>query len=90
MFSGDRHWLSRECKRLCRAAKVPQVSPHGLRGTHASLVAEQGVTGHVAAQALGHASYAVTEAHYVTPEAAQRGRQAHVLRVLQGGRTGKH
>ncbi len=89
LFAGDRHWLSRQCKRLCRVASVPEVSPHGLRGTHASLVAEQGITGHVAAQALGHASYAVTQAHYVDPGAAQRGRQAQVLRVLDGGKTGK-
>lgn len=83
IFPRDRHWLARECKRICRVANVPEVTPHGLRGTHASIIAEQGVTGHVAAQALGHSSYAVTEAHYVDPGATQRGQQAQVLQLLE-------
>lgn len=75
LFPGrDRHWVLRQVKRLCRAAGVPVVCAHGLRGTHASIAQDHGATGRVVAGALGHESEAVTEAHYTTREAAQRGR----------------
>jgi integrase len=80
VFPGrDRHWVLREVRRLCRAAGVPEVSAHGLRGTHASIAQDQGATG------LGHASEAVTAAHYTRPDAAQRGqarRAASRLRLV--------
>ena len=82
IFPGDRHWVRRNVVRLAKVAKVPRVTPHGLRGTHSSLTAEQGVTGHVVAKSLGHASYAVTEAHYVDKGAAQRGKQGAVMAKL--------
>lgn len=74
LFPGrNRHWVLRQVRRLCRAAGVPIVCAHGLRGTHASIAQDHGATGRVVAGALGHASPAVTEAHYTTREAAQRG-----------------
>jgi len=83
----DRHrdWLTRNVRRLCAVADVPTVTPHGLRGTHATLARDAGATGHLVAGALGHASEAVTEAHYLEPGTAQRGTARRVFEVIDGG-----
>jgi integrase len=82
----------KQCSRLYEqlgARKVRgdrPISVHGLRGTHASLTATVGVTGHMVAQALGHTTYSTTARHYAKQEAIEAGRQREALRVLRGGR----
>lgn len=86
LFPGrSRHWVGYHVRRLCDAADVPVVCPHGLRGTHSSISVREVPIEHVAA-AMGHASPAVTRRHYLAPGAEQDGRQRAVLRVVQGGR----
>jgi len=48
----------------CEAAGVRVVSPHGLRGTHAKLAREVGVSGVLLAAAMGHESETTTTEHY--------------------------
>jgi integrase len=60
----DRHWLRREVKRCCKAAGVRVVGPHGLRGTHAKVAREVGVSGVLLAAAMGHESETTTTEHY--------------------------
>jgi integrase len=72
------------CRKLCRLARVPIVSPHALRGTHSSLAQNVGITAHVVAAALGHTSPTTTLAHYTTPSAAKAGPQRAVEHVLLG------
>ena len=81
----DRHWLARHTRRLCRAAKVPVVSPQNLRATNASIGATEVSVEHVA-RALGHAGTAVTRRHYLAPGAEQVGQQRAALRALAGGK----
>lgn len=86
LFRGrDRHWLLRNTVRLTKAAKVPRVTPHGLRGTAAS-VAATALDINVVAAALGHASAAVTRGHYAEPAAERIGQQRARLVALAGGR----
>lgn len=59
-----RYWLAYHVTRLCVEAGVRKVPPHGLRGTHATLASQAGVSPEVVAQSLGHTSFAVTKAHY--------------------------
>jgi integrase len=61
----DRHWLHRHLHAYCDEVKVPQVCVHSLRGLHATLATEAGVSAHAVASALGHTSPAVTHAHYI-------------------------
>lgn len=84
----SRHWTLYHVRRLCRAAGVPPVTAHGLRGTHATLATAAGATSHVVAGALGHTSTAITEAAYSRAEARTERDQRAVLRVLDGGRRG--
>jgi integrase len=65
----SRLWVLRAVKRVCAAAGVPSVSAHGLRGTHARLAVEAGISGNVVAASLGHESFDVTTAHYAGAEA---------------------
>lgn len=83
---GSRFWLAHHVDRLCRIADVSIVSPHGLRGTHATLAAEAGATGHLVAAALGHTSPRTAERHYIADGVPERQRQRRALSVIDGGR----
>lgn len=64
-----RDWPRKWVQRICRAARVPEVSAHGMRGLHATLAMEAGQSGDTVARALGHTSAAITRRSYATPEA---------------------
>ena len=88
-----RYWVYYHCKRLCAVAKVPLVSPHGLRGTHATIAMGAVATSHsvsaalaAAGASLGHAPGSpITETTYVAPGAVTAAKQRAALRVLAGG-----
>jgi integrase len=82
----DRHWVGYHVRRLCKAAKVPTVTPHGLRGTHSSISAQAVPIDHVA-RALGHAGTQVTRQHYLAPGSEAPRKQRVVLKALAGGLT---
>jgi integrase len=62
-----RHWLGWHVRRLCGVARVPVVSPHGLRGLYATLRVQSGAAVEAVARELGQAGPAVTRAHYLAP-----------------------
>lgn len=78
----DRSWVYRHVKRVAAAAGLENVTPHGLRGTHASLARAAGVTGPVVAASLGHSSPAVTDRHYARDEARRAGATKTVLKLV--------
>jgi len=86
----EKTWLLKVVKRICRAAGVPVISVHGLRGTWATLTAEAGVSGHVIARELGHTSYKVTKQHYTRKGTTERVRARRMLHVVQGGKSEEH
>jgi integrase len=69
----DRHWLRRVVKQSCKAAGVRVVGPHGLRGTHAKVAREVGVSGVLLAAAMGHESERTTTEHYAGRAAVAQG-----------------
>jgi integrase len=75
-----RHWVLRSVQRICRAAGVPVVPAHGLRGTHATLAVDAGATSHLVAAALGHESFTTTARHYARTEAIEGAQQERVLK----------
>jgi integrase len=81
-----RYWLHYWCDKICRAAGVPSVAPHGLRRSHMSIARAAGATGELVAAQVGHGSVQVQERSYVAPGAAEKGRAARVLKLVQGGR----
>jgi integrase len=54
-------WAREQVWRLCKLAGVPEVTPHGLRGTLATMGKELGELSQHVADALDHASTAMTE-----------------------------
>ena len=52
-------------KRRCKALKIPVISIHGLRHTHASLLLFAGVSIASVARRLGHASMTTTQKTYL-------------------------
>jgi integrase len=72
----------RAVRRCCKAAGVPVVTPHGLRGTHAKVAREVGVSGVLLAAAMGHESEATTTEHYAGRNAVQQGAIERVTAAL--------
>lgn len=82
----EKTWLLKVVKRICTDAKVPMITPHGLRGTWATLTTDAGVAGHVVAKELGHSSPTTTTQHYTKKGAADRAKSKRMLKVLEGGK----
>lgn len=80
-----RDWVRKNVQRLCTEANVPRVSAHAIRGLHATLAMEAGITGAVVAASLGQGSATVTVQSYADPAAVSAGKQRNTLRVLAGG-----
>lgn len=78
LFPYNRRWVLDQTKRACRAAGVPVVSAHGLRGTHATLALEAGASPTMVADSIGHESIGTTLQSYA---AKGSGRSAQVERV---------
>ncbi len=68
--------------RVCRAAEVPVVCPHSLRGLWATAGVRSGALSHAVAAALGHGSFAVTAKHYVQPGALDGARTERLVELL--------
>jgi integrase len=78
IFPFTRQWLRLHTIRLCKLAGVPRVTPHGLRGTFASLDVEGSDILERTAGRLGHSSSTTTERHYATEDAVASGRASRV------------
>ena len=77
-----RYWLGYHVARLCTLARIPRFCPHGMRGAHSTFAVEAGTSSEAVARSLGHESFAVTAAHYATPEAVTNARQDRSLGEL--------
>lgn len=78
--------MRKQVKRICALANVPEVTAHGLRGTHATIARDHGATGAVVSAALGHESQRISDAAYNRSNADEREQRKRTLRVLQGGK----
>lgn len=82
-----RDWPREWVHRICKAAKVPVVTAHGMRGLHGTLAVETGLSAHAVAAALGHESVTTTLQSYAEAGAGAAARQQRVLTVLEGAVT---
>jgi integrase len=80
-----RDWPRKWVQRICKAAGVPKVTAHAMRGLHSTLAVDSGITSHAVAAALGHESFKTTAESYATPDAVASAQQKRVLGVLKGG-----
>jgi len=83
LYKSRRDALLRRVRAVCKTAGVPEVVSHSMRGLHAKLATESGVTSHVVAAALGHTSFVVTARHYVGAAATRRSAHRRSLEVLR-------
>lgn len=81
-----RHWAYHHVKRICREAKVPELSPQGLRRTQTDMAIDAGATAIDVARHLGHTSTAVTKRSYLDRTTAQDAQQHRAFQVIAGGR----
>jgi len=64
----NRHWVLRAVVNCCKAAAVPVLTPHGLRGTHATLAVAAGMSGPLVASSPGHETFAITARQYAAED----------------------
>jgi integrase len=69
-------------RKLCRDAGVPEVTPHGLRGTNATASMTANRNPHEVAAALGHASIHGTLRHYADRHQVAAARQHAAVSAL--------
>ena len=81
-----RDWPRKWVQRICKAAKVPLVTAHAMRGLHGTLAVDSGITSHAVAAALGHESFKTTAESYAQRDAVAGAQQKRVLGVLAGGK----
>lgn len=79
----DRHWVLYHVRRMCRAAGVPEVTSHSLRGLHSTIAVDHGATGKIVADQLGHETFAITRQSYVAPGTVERAARRKVSAVLE-------
>jgi hypothetical protein len=77
-----RKWV----QRISKAAGVPKVTAHGMRGLHGTLAVDSGIASHAVASALGHESFRTTAESYAKRDAVAGAQQKRALAVLTGGR----
>ena len=75
-----RKWV----KRICKKAGVMVVGAQSMRGLHATLAVDAGITSHAVAAALGHQSFTTTARSYAKAEAVTAAKQRRTTRVLSG------
>lgn len=79
-------WAREQVWRICKLAGVPEVGPHGLRGTHATIADTAGATPELVAATLGHASSAITTGGaYIDRRQAEATARRRAWQVLDGG-----
>lgn len=64
---------------LCETAKVPRITPHGLRHTSATEAMAAGINPKVVAERIGHRDIATTLRRYVHPDSDEHERAVKVL-----------
>lgn len=88
LFGGphDRSWLRKHAQTICRAAKVPYVCPHGLRGTFTTVQLKTIGDADLTAAGLGHSGTKMALGTYAAPGTAEEIAQKRRLQVLDGGK----
>lgn len=80
-----RDWARDQVVRIAKLAGVSRVTPHGLRGTQATIATAAGATAHLVSAALGHQSTAITKASYLDAGTLDVVQRSRTLKVLSGG-----
>lgn len=81
-----RDWVRKSIRMVCRLAKVPPETAHGMRGAHASIAREAGATAELVSRQLGQRGTDTQERSYASKRAQRKGTQKAALAVLEGGR----
>lgn len=84
----DRSVVQRRLALSCEAARVPVLTPHGLRHTSTTIMVTNGVPLKVVADRLGHHSTRITEAIYAHATTESDRRAAETLSRLLGQDSG--
>lgn len=78
----DRHWVLYHARKHMKAAGVPVITAHGLRGTSATIGSAKTGGATVMMDALGHTSESMTKAHYIDAEAMADAQAESVAALL--------
>lgn len=77
-----RDWPRKQTARFCKAAGVPRVCAHGLRGLRSTLALISGENPEIVARTLGHTSSRVTLSNYAAPGTREELQQRRIEEAL--------
>jgi integrase len=83
-YKQRRDALLRRTRSLCEEGKLPVVCSHSMRGLHSTLATGVGTTGDAVAKAMGHASVAVGQRHYIDQNVRENATLRRTLGLLMG------
>jgi hypothetical protein len=72
--------------RFSKAAGVPYICPHALKGNAGSILAKRGALGNQIFEYLSHEEGATTKRHYVAAEAIEQAETRAGLALIMGGK----
>ncbi len=81
-----RRWLEEAMVRFCKAAGVPYVCPHALKGTGGTILAKKGEHADTIAEYLSHEQVTTTVRHYIAPGALEDAQAERAFQVISGGK----
>lgn len=81
-----RHWAYHHVKRICREAKVPELSPQALRRTQSDVATDAGVAAIEVARHLGQVSTRVTDRSYRDRNVVAGAKTERAFQMLAGGK----
>ena len=86
--TGHHHygWVRKQVHRICDLAELPRVTAHAMRGTLATVGAQQDMPSEMIARYLDHGHDSVTREHYAKPGEFDEQARRRGLVVLKGGR----
>lgn len=81
-YKAEAQSLRKKVHQICKAAKVPKVTTHSLRGWYATSIYRRSLDPSQTAAMLGHSDFRMTERCYLDPSGTAQARVAHVGRLL--------
>lgn len=81
-----RRWLEQALEKLAKAAGVPPIVPHALKGVAGTLLATTGELSERIRDHLSHEDKATTEQHYVRRGALEEAAARRGMKVITGGK----
>ncbi len=81
-----RDWVRHQVHRICDLVELDRVSAHGMRGAHATVAIDGGLSAELVAGTLGHEDSRTTKDSYALEGVEEAAIRRRLFKLLEGGR----